>query len=102
MIWEKVRLKVGPMTEPVEIPWTALSREALQGVIDDFLLREGTDYGAVEVEYSKKVERIRKQLESGDIRILFDPESGSVTLMTEKDWSRAQARGFPNKQNEVD
>lgn len=87
------------MQEPVEIPWTALSPAALQGVVDDFLLREGTDYGAVEVEHSKKVERIRKQLKNGDVRIVFDPDSGSVTLLTLKDWSKLRSAppAEPNK-----
>ncbi|MES1191364.1 MAG: YheU family protein [Steroidobacter sp.] len=31
--------------EPVAIPHTELSADALRGVIDSFVLREGTDYG---------------------------------------------------------
>ena len=30
---------------PVAVPHTELSPEALQGVIEAFVLREGTDYG---------------------------------------------------------
>jgi uncharacterized protein YheU (UPF0270 family) len=73
---------------PVEVPNDALSSEALTKVIDYFIMREGTDYGAVELTHETKVERVRKQLASGKIKIVFDPNTESVTLMTEQDWKK--------------
>ncbi len=67
--------------EPVEVPWTALSAEALGGVIDSFVLREGTDYGAHELAHEEKVARVMAGLQRGDVRILFDPKTSSVTLV---------------------
>jgi hypothetical protein len=63
-----------------EIPWTSLSEDALFGVIDDFILREGTDYGWQEVSLERKREDIRRQLEKRKIKIMFDPASESITL----------------------
>jgi hypothetical protein len=67
--------------EPMEVPWTALSREALLGVVEAFVLREGTDYGDREVPHEAKVRQVLAGLESGEVRMLFDPETQSVTLL---------------------
>ena len=66
--------------EPVVIPHGELSAEALRGVIESFVLREGTDYGEREYSLEQKVAHVRAQLERGQARILFDPQSNSVTL----------------------
>ena len=44
------------------------------------MLREGTDYGEREVSLAEKVAQVRVELERGRARIVFDPESNSVTL----------------------
>jgi uncharacterized protein len=64
----------------VEIPAAMLSAEALLGVIEAFVLREGTDYGAVEHTHEEKVAQVRVALEKGKARIYFDPLTESVTL----------------------
>jgi len=66
---------------PVEVPWTALSAEALRGVIESFVLREGTDYGAREHTHEEKVQQVQTGLERGEVRIMFDPQTESVTLL---------------------
>lgn len=67
--------------EPVEIPITSLDRETLTDIVEQFILREGTDYGAVEVSLAAKVAQILKQLDKGDTKLYFDPETESVTLL---------------------
>jgi hypothetical protein len=49
--------------------------------VESFVLREGTDYGAREFTHEQKVAQVIAQLESGDARIVFDPETESVTLL---------------------
>jgi uncharacterized protein len=49
-------------------------------VIESFVLREGTDYGEREYSLEQKVAQVRAQLERGQARILFDPETNTVTL----------------------
>lgn len=68
-------------TEPVEVPHTALSPDALQGLVESFVLREGTDYGDREFSHAQKVAQVIAQLERGEARILYDPETASVTLL---------------------
>ena len=77
---------------PLEIPPEALSPDALTSVIESFILREGTDYGQQELAHETKVDRVRKQLERGDIKLVFDAESESVTFMTKRDWDRLKIR----------
>jgi uncharacterized protein YheU (UPF0270 family) len=69
------------LIEPVEVPHTLLSADALRGLVESFVLREGTDYGAREFTHEQKVAQVMSQLDSGDARIVFDPETESVTLL---------------------
>ncbi len=71
----------------IAVPYTELSPEALRGVIDGFVLREGTDYGEREVSHEAKVRRVLAQLEAGEAQIWFDPETSSVDIL------RADGRG---------
>jgi uncharacterized protein YheU (UPF0270 family) len=66
--------------EPIEVPHSELSAELLNAVIESFVLREGTDYGEKELSLEDKVARVISQLKRGEARILFDPESESVTI----------------------
>lgn len=66
----------------VEIPWQELSSAALTGLIEAFVMREGTDYGEYEVPLADKVEQVRQQVERGDVRVLFDLETESATLVS--------------------
>ncbi len=68
-------------TEPVEVPHTALSTEALHRLVESFVLREGTDYGAREFTHEQKVAQVLAALERGEARILYDPGTESVTLL---------------------
>ena len=65
----------------VEIPVEALSAEALRGLIESFVGREGTDYGERERSLEEKVADVRRQLERGEARIVFDPETESVNIV---------------------
>ena len=49
-----------------------LSPEALRGLLEEFITREGTDYGAREVSLEDKVKDVERQLASGEARIVFD------------------------------
>ena len=70
----------GESAEPVEIPYAALSSEALRGVIEAFVLREGTDYGEREFTLAQKGAQVLAQLHRGEARILYDPASETVTI----------------------
>ncbi len=65
----------------MEIPAASLSPEALRGIVEEFITREGTDYGMVEVPLATKIDQVMAQIESGRAVISFDPDSGTCTLL---------------------
>lgn len=70
---------------PVAVPHTQLSAEALRGVVESFVLREGTEYGEREFTLEEKLAHVMHQLERGEAQIMFDPASNSVQIVrTEK------------------
>ena len=66
----------------VEIPYSELSEEALRGVVESFVLREGTDYGQRDYSFEEKIAAVMRQLDRGEARIVFDPETGTVSIVT--------------------
>ncbi|HWW29311.1 MAG TPA: YheU family protein [Steroidobacteraceae bacterium] len=67
--------------QPVLVPYTELSADLLHAVIESFVLREGTDYGEKEFSLEDKVARVVTQLKKGEAKIVFDPESESITIV---------------------
>jgi hypothetical protein len=67
--------------EPVEVPYTQVSPEALRGLVESFVLREGTDYGEREYSLEQKVGHVMLQLERGEAQVVFDPQTESVTIV---------------------
>ena len=68
----------------VEIPYTELSADALRGVIESFVLREGTEYGERDVPLERKVADVLRQLENGEAQIVFDPNTESVDIVVKR------------------
>lgn len=73
---------------PIVIPMDQLSPEALHGVIEAFVLEEGTDYGTVKVTLEQKVDQVRRQLQSGEAQIVFYPDSESCQIVRTTPWKR--------------
>ena len=71
------------------IPPESLSEEALQGVLEEFISRDGTDYGDQELSLEAKVSRLKPQVMRHEVLIVFDPELEGITLMTREDWRSA-------------
>ncbi len=65
----------------IRIPYTDLSDDALTGVVDTFVLREGTDYGHNDVELDAKRLAVRRQLAAGQAEIVFDTETGTTNIL---------------------
>jgi uncharacterized protein YheU (UPF0270 family) len=66
---------------PVVVPYQELSAAALEGVIEAFVLREGTDYGEREVSHAAKVASVRRQLERGEAQIVYEPADASIVIV---------------------
>lgn len=72
----------------IVIPRDRLSEAALQGLVEEFILREGTDYGSQEVSFPKKKEQVFRQLDRGDAVIVYSTMTENTTIMTRSDFAR--------------
>lgn len=63
------------------VPYEQLSADALQGVIEEFINREGTDYGLIEASLQDKCDQVLAQIKKGLVVIVFDHDSQSVSVM---------------------
>ncbi len=75
--------------DPILIPPEQLSDTALAGLIEEFINREGTDYGAVEWSLEQKASQLRVQLKSGAAVIVFDLATETCSIV-----SRDAVRGL--------
>ncbi|MBL0712884.1 MAG: YheU family protein [Desulfosarcina sp.] len=73
------------MPEIILVPFEELSREALQGLLEAYVGREGTDYGHSSFSLVQKVAAVRRQIEKGRAVIVFDPASGSCNIVPRQD-----------------
>jgi len=62
------------------IPVNRLSPEALRGVIDEFISREGTDYGEREASPETSYRQVKHKLEQGLAVLIFDDETETTNI----------------------
>ena len=67
--------------ESIKIPWRSLSPSALKGVVEEYVSREGTEYGIEEVSLEEKVREVIKQLEIGDVVITFNDQNQTCSIV---------------------
>ena len=72
------------------IPHTRLRPDLLRAIVEEYVTREGTDYGAVVYSLSAKVDSVIKQLGSGMASIVFDPATETCDVII-KGTARYQA-----------
>lgn len=65
----------------LKIPYDQLSPVALQGVIEEFVTRDGTDYGEIEVSFETKISQVLGQLKLGKVVIVFDQKTETCTIL---------------------
>lgn len=66
----------------IEIPYRELSPEALHGILEEYATRGGFDS---ELPLSDRIAVLRSKLDSGQARIIYDPEEGTTNLVTALD-----------------
>ena len=78
--------EVSESLPPIEIKPEFVSKDILNSIIQEFVLREGTNYGDVEFSLETKIKQVEKQILRGDVKVVFDPNTESVTLMTSREF----------------
>ncbi|ANW24104.1 hypothetical protein BA953_07685 [Vibrio coralliilyticus] len=62
------------------VPWQQIDPGTLDNLIREFVLREGTDYGELEISLQDKVDQIKSQLESGEAVVVFSELHETVNI----------------------
>lgn len=70
--------------QPIEVPYERMRPETLQALIEEYVTRDGTDYGSRDASLEQKVEDVRRQLRRGDACVVFDPETESVNIISRR------------------
>ena len=68
-----------------KIPVNKLSPEALQGVIAEYISRDGTDYGEIEASTATNFRQIKSKLEKGLAVLIYDDENETINIFLAAD-----------------
>lgn len=63
------------------VPWQQISPDALNSIIEEFVMREGTDYGEAEVSFEQKKLEVKQQLGNGSVVLVYSEIHETVNLM---------------------
>jgi uncharacterized protein len=64
------------------IPYEKLSPAALQGLIEEFVTRDGTDSGYTQKSLEENVAMVKNQLRSGDAFIYYDEAAQTTNIVS--------------------
>ena len=63
------------------IPLTQISAATLDAIIEDFVLREGTEYGLEDISKEDKIAQVKHQLNSGNAVLVYSELHESVNIL---------------------
>lgn len=66
----------------IVIPHRSLSEQALYGVVEEFINRDGTDYGEFELSLQQKVYKLMEQINRDKVFIVYDDETESTSILS--------------------
>ncbi|WP_160060238.1 YheU family protein [Psychromonas sp. L1A2] len=76
----------------MRIPYQQLDETTLNNLIEQYILREGTDYGEVEFSLQEKTLQITQQIKNEDIYIMYSELNESVTLVSKQEFQQTQVK----------
>jgi uncharacterized protein YheU (UPF0270 family) len=68
-------------TDAIAIPYDSLQPDTLRAVVEEFITRNGTDYGERERTLDSKVADVMHQLRRGEVTVVFDPRTATVNIV---------------------
>lgn len=74
-------LKLGTLVHMITVPVEQIEAETLKNIVEEFVTRDGTDYGETERSLVHKVDEIMAKIRTGKILVVYDEELESVNLM---------------------
>ncbi len=79
---EKKKVLMDMPNTSVQIPCDQLEPEILRALVEEFITREGTDYGEWEVPLEKKIVEVVEQLKTGKAVIIYDQISQTCNILS--------------------
>jgi uncharacterized protein YheU (UPF0270 family) len=68
--------------EGVEVPYQDINRETLRNMIEEFVSRDGADWGDTNGSMEAKIEQVLCQFKAGKIKVVFDLTSQTANIVT--------------------
>lgn len=77
----------------IEVPYDQIAPETLRALIEEYITRDGTFYGNIEMPMNQKIDMVINQLKSGEATITWDLSLQSGDIMLKKDipWPEKQS-----------
>lgn len=72
------------------IPIDQLSEEALNGLMEEFISREGTEYGSRSYSMDEMLAQVKSQLDSAEVLVVFDAETSTCNLVRKDELQRQE------------
>ncbi|MDD1650582.1 MAG: YheU family protein [Methylococcaceae bacterium] len=66
---------------PIIIPHHSLEPETLRAMLEEFVTRDGTDYGAQEISLNARVDQVLRQVRTGKAVIVYDSEGETFSIL---------------------
>jgi uncharacterized protein YheU (UPF0270 family) len=73
------------------IPLEQIPDETLTAIIEDFILREGTDYGDIATSKEAKIAQVKEQLKRGDAVLVYSELHESVNILPKDQFLQQQS-----------
>lgn len=67
--------------QSMKIPYEQLNPETLRAVIEEFVSRDGTDYGEEEATLDEKVDQVLQQLKQKKCFLMYDEKTASCNIV---------------------
>ncbi len=77
------------------IPLEQLPAETVTAIIEEFILREGTEYGAEDVSKADKIAQVKQQLKQGTALLVFSELHQSVNILPADQFQQGQEEVTP-------
>lgn len=72
------------------IPVEQIQADTLYAIIEDFILREGTDYGAIDATKEDKVAQVTLQLKQGSAVVVYSELHESVNILPSEQFQQEE------------
>ena len=68
--------------EGIEVPYLDINPETLRNMVEEFVSRDGSDWGDTGGSMEDKIKQVLRQFESGKIKVVFDLTSQSANIVS--------------------